>query len=242
MGSINVIKPLLSTALSSSTKQHKEFRKILGNPKNRTQSRWVRSENTIRSTVHPPQVYTSSDDMKRLTYKCTIHTAYVGSKAVGSCCPNHFRQVSGSTWLIHIQHYPAIRTLASSTWCSQAVSHPSNVQAQCYFTRLFDWELVQEGLIKRHSHLLNPFSLLQCFVLWKFTWAVPKASDESISAEIPQKIIFAWIILSNFFRLLKKKTKRRSSTSFRNKSFFFPLKKLFCRLSLKLKNFQVLSV
>ena len=42
-----------------------------------------------------------------------MHTAYRSSKAGGSGCPMRFQQVSGSTRLIHFQHYPTyIRELS----------------------------------------------------------------------------------------------------------------------------------
>ena len=63
MGLINVIKPLLSTALSSRLinypQQHQEFRKILGNARNQTRGCWVRSENSIHCAMPHPTLPSS---------------------------------------------------------------------------------------------------------------------------------------------------------------------------------------
>ena len=63
MGLINVIKPLLSPALSSSRvnqpRQHQEFRIILGNTRNQNWGCWVQSENAIYCAMRSPLISSS---------------------------------------------------------------------------------------------------------------------------------------------------------------------------------------
>ena len=46
--------------------------------------------------------------MTRLTYRCTFHTSYVGSKVGEFGCLIHFLLVGESIWLIHLYLYPAM--------------------------------------------------------------------------------------------------------------------------------------